>query len=441
MSEFEEGTEYEVEDDLADSIYYEVEDDLSEFVPAAADSEHTIPSDLTMARVVFLLGAGFNCSILDPTRGKAAPLARDFFRVLIEHGDFESRLEAIRSRIYVDVLLDQIQRYWHLDLEGLRSQPFDIEECMTLLESQLRETMDDAHRVDLLRALFALRQLLLMYLGDLSFDAYTPTARRFGLEVLTTSADVLTFNYDTLAEEAIASASGIGPKPSPDSLRGMPGDVKLSDEDLDASHLAWRSSLAYGFGFDEVTLPVAGIPPQVDGSRYYSHPNNQLYDSTRVLKLHGSIDWLRYTDSRVYPLPDESPAPTKGIVLERHSHYWMGESPTKGPWRMEPVIIPPLLYKDFREHPFPSVWNAALDSLRECETLIVVGYSFPPTDFRTRRLFLEAFSGHAPTSVVVINPDPAVAGAVRHLTHFKGAVMTCDNLPSLYGLPGSWFSA
>jgi hypothetical protein len=218
------------------------------------------------------------------------------------------------------------------------------------------------------------------------------------------------------------------------------GQGQLSDDDLDASHVAWRPALACGFKFDEVRLPIAGVPPYVDGSRYYAHPNNRLYESNRVLKLHGSIDWLRYTDQRVYPQPyDEEPQPTPGIVLESGSHYWMGESPTRGPWRMEPVVIPPLLHKNFGEHPFPIVWQAALETLSECETLVIIGYSFPPTDFRTRRLFLEAFSEHTLKSLVVINPDPAVAGIARQLTHFNGAVVICDDLRAFYGLPATWF--
>jgi hypothetical protein len=39
--------------------------------------------DRLMGEVVFVLGAGFNRSILDPTRSKSAPLARNFFEVLM----------------------------------------------------------------------------------------------------------------------------------------------------------------------------------------------------------------------------------------------------------------------------------------------------------------------------------------------------------------------
>jgi hypothetical protein len=70
----------------------------------------------------------------------------------------------------------------------------------------------------------------------------------------------------------------------------------------------------------------------------------------------------------------------------------------------------------------------------------VIGYSLPPTDFRTRRLFLEAFSDRVPLDkVVVVNPDPTVVGTVHQLTRFNGAVVTCDDLRSLYGAPDTWF--
>jgi hypothetical protein len=302
------------------------------------------------------------------------------------------------------------------------------------------ETADEARRTELLRAEFALRQLLLEHLSDLYLQARTPTARQFGAEVVTTAADVLTFNYDTVAEEAIASGSGIGPKPRPASFRARDPesrDEELPDEDLDASHVLWRAALAHGFKFDEVALPVTGVTRYADGSRYYAHPNNQLYEANRVLKLHGSINWLRYTDSRAYPFPGETLAPKQGILLERYALYLRGEPPTRGPWRMDPVIIPPHLYKNLGEHPFPEIWTAALQTLRECETLFVVGYSFPPTDFRTRRLFLEAFSEHTLRNLVVVNPDSDVIRIARQLTHFDGAVTTCDDLGALYGLPKS----
>jgi hypothetical protein len=165
-----------------------------------------------MVETVYLLGAGFNYSVVH-THGvhriRRPPLATNFFQVLFEDGRYEGLLEFIRNRIYVDILFDEIRRFWHLDLAALKREPFDIEECLTLFESQLLDEKEPEsdRALTLQRARFALRSLLLMYLTDLLSDV-NPTAQRFGLDVLRSKADVMTFNYDTMAEQAIASASG-----------------------------------------------------------------------------------------------------------------------------------------------------------------------------------------------------------------------------------------
>jgi hypothetical protein len=236
-----------------------------------------------MAETVYLIGAGFNYSVVD-AHGfhiiRRPPLATNFFQVLFEDGRYEVYLETIKNQIYVDILFDEIRRFWHLDLAALKNEPFDIEECLTLFESQLLDEKEPEsdRALALQRAIYALRNLLMMYLADLRSD-FNPTALRFGLDVLQSRADVLTFNYDTMAEEAIASASHIGPKPMPDNWRRGGRLVNpLLDEDLDASHLMWRPHLAYSFKLDEVTLPVAGGSDYIGGHRYYSHPNNRLYE-------------------------------------------------------------------------------------------------------------------------------------------------------------------
>jgi hypothetical protein len=82
-----------------------------------------------------------------------------------------------------------------------------------MFESQRADSPEADRQITLERAEFALRHLLLAYLSELAHEGTTPAAHQFGVDVIEASADVLTFNYDTLAEEAIESASGLGPKP------------------------------------------------------------------------------------------------------------------------------------------------------------------------------------------------------------------------------------
>jgi hypothetical protein len=162
-----------------------------------------------MADVVYLLGAGFNCSLTDDFWRLPPPLARNFFQVLLREGRLRERLAGVRSHIYVDQLFAEITRYWHLTLDQLETSPFDIEECLTLLQSLASDSSSADRRLDLNRASYALRNLLLMYLSEMLASATAPAARQFGSDVLAQSADVLTLNYDTVAEECIGSASGL----------------------------------------------------------------------------------------------------------------------------------------------------------------------------------------------------------------------------------------
>lgn len=108
---------------------------------------------------------------------------------------------------------------------------------------------------------------------------------------------------------------------------------------------------------------------------------------------------------------------------------------------MEPLIIPPVLRKSFDSHPFPDVWNCALESLSSCRTLVIVGYSIPPTDFRIRRLFREAFDvNHKPEELVIVNPDPSVAERVWAALNYRGTTSLCPDLPTYYGVPESGFA-
>jgi hypothetical protein len=351
------------------------------------------------------------------------------------------RDQANENEQYHNVLLDLIQRYWKLDLDALAHTPFDIEECLTMFESQHLDGPEEV-RKRAKSAEFALRHLLLMYLSEMHLGSMNrPAESQFGHDVMAAGADVLTFNYDTLAEYAIEHSSGNGTKLEPKTRPECEDGREVVDEDLDARMYEWNPNLAYGFEFDEVRLPVPGAWNPISGSRYYEHQSNELYACRRVLKLHGSINWLKYTSSRHLPaVPGYEGSTPTGVVLEGLHSSSLDPLPTRNGWYMEPVVIPPQLYKQFDSNPFRQVWTEALSSLSQCRELIVIGYSFPPTDFRTRRLFLEAFSDHSLDQLTVVNPDTSVTALVRRLTHFNGPVTSCDSLSSLYGLPPSYLA-
>jgi len=48
------------------------------------------------------------------------------------------------------------------------------------------------------------------------------------------------------------------------------------------------------------------------------------------------------------------------------------------------------------------------------------GYSFPSTDFNTKRLFLESFADNVPEQLIIVNPNGEAAEKARDSCHFKG---------------------
>jgi hypothetical protein len=429
-----------------------------------------------MADTVYLAGAGFNCSIYQeqfPTRPvNVPPLALNFFKVMLQNNWCRERIEKWRllavkppkelwqrPDIVIDALFRVIQRYWQLTIEDLKHANFDIEECLTLIQSVSNDSDTPPNTLQVLTdARIGLLNLLCWYLSELSEASLEASSlgALFGKDVWTSHSDVITFNYDLVAEKLIASASGVNAT-TKRTLSNYPSDSKLDelvantegipDDDLDVSFFNWNKNLAYGTQFDVVQLPITGLGLRINGRRYYSaNPGNALYPDRRILKLHGSINWLRYGELPLNGRQFAQDHSDNNINLEAHPVFHPYMMPGWIPQdhrgtTITPVIIPPLLIKEFDKRPFKEIWRTALESLSCCQRLIVVGYSFPPTDFRTKRLFLEAFADHDLVSLVIVNPDvkkidtgeqSSVVEMARHLTHFRGEIEMYPDLRAFY---------
>jgi hypothetical protein len=333
-------------------------------------------------------------------------------------------------------LFDYIERYWKLSLDSLRERPFDIEECFTLLQQQQIEHADNVHVGYFGHIQDQLTALLTRFIGHV--QNYTaPDLEELGWRLLEERPAVLTFNYDTIIESVIESASGLSDLPEP-------AEGRVPDDKLSYSLHNWNRALAYGVRFDEVELQQTGtLLDPVPGERFYGHRGNSLYDAP-ILKLHGSLNWLTHTSRRVFldhPEYYETRSnPKDGLVVLKSGFPWVREdfSPPDDDfkWILEPVIVTPMLYKNLGgDRLIGQSWRRARCELSECHRLVVGGYSFPPTDFAVRKLFLEAFEEGPPDELVVINPDPSAAETAASLCHFKSNPVVSPNLGQYLEIP------
>ena len=187
--------------------------------------------------------------------------------------------------------------------------------------------------------------------------------------------------------------------------------------------------LAYGVKFDEVQLQRAGISTFVPGDRFYSHPDNKIYPH-QILKLHGSLNWFVYTGISKFPqLPEYRTPGKKGESILYSGSWWFAQYPDLNGEIIVPIIVTPVLNKEIQKNKIiQNIWEKAKKELSSCERLIIGGYSFPPTDFNTRRLFLESSETHRPKEIIVINPDTSVIRIVKELCHFDKPVLSCRDI-------------
>jgi len=392
-----------------------------------------------VADTVFLLGAGVNRGIRSLDGLRQPPLSTDFFQHALGGG--RTATEAYRQKLAP--LFEYIARYWKLSLEDLQRQPFDLEACYTLLELQSREHRARDNREELVRLAeirFRLTALLAEYLSDFEYAGVLKDSfRRFSAFILAGKAAVLTFNYDTILEAAIELASGVNAAMPPSFRGGPPESGEVPEEELPYSHCNWNRPLAYGVRFDRVQLQRAGLTTLVPGARFYAHPANAIYP-TPFLKLHGSVNWFFNTGVPRFPFVERTqPPPNVGETVLYRPSWWFNEPPDLGGYILDPILLTPGITKLLEQHAMiEAIWERARTELAACRRLIVGGYSFPPTDFHARRLFLEAFQDRSPDEVTVINPDTGVVQIVKDLCHFKRPVLACRDVDEFCSLlPGS----
>lgn len=92
-----------------------------------------------------------------------------------------------------------------------------------------------------------------------------------------------------------------------------------------------------------------------------------------------------------------------------------------------PQIITPVLNKDLSEEPYRTLWQLGKEQLRECRRLVIGGYSFPPTDEATRKMF-DVFAERTLDELVVINPRKEPVKVAKELCHFPRSVIWRNNL-------------
>ena len=107
-----------------------------------------------------------------------------------------------------------------------------------------------------------------------------------------------------------------------------------------------------------------------------------LQDKVLLLKPHGSLNWLYCPTCKKLEIKQRKKEGIKAFYGEKNC--------ARCGTNMEPVIIPPTLYKEFRNPFVQEVYLNADEILRNAERIFICGYSFPDADFHIKYLLKRA---------------------------------------------------
>jgi hypothetical protein len=141
----------------------------------------------------------------------------------------------------------------------------------------------------------------------------------------------------------------------------------------------------------------------------------QPTDRFRLLKLHGSFNWMMsaLTGNLYYgglqkaasALFNDEPSQRVADLYEFFGHL------DEAVLDLEPILITPTHLKDLRNHHLAILWREAEQALRRARTITFIGYSLPGDDLHIKYLFKHAMETRyrkaRPKIIVVDYHDPA----------------------------------
>jgi len=384
---------------------------------------------------VYVFGAGASHSYVQSPTGVRPPLARGFFAAYSEleiSGDLEVR---------VGDIVNYVRDTYGLPPERFGEFDQDIESFMTVLDLTVRQLAAQIQGGDRSEPVFgrfaervhAYDQMIFLVAHVLNEIQNGPPCTEYAsfATELTRDDVVLTFNWDTLLDRALA---GTG---------------------------RWNADTGYGVLFEHV-LDGGWRPPQACGSW------------PAYLKLHGSTNWLvnyvtrrlddgersmvspggipgratigadmnwsvrdgelvfdpkvnleSYTSVRMSDLdanhPDMLPvalvdAPCGFPAYKDRARpdyepysYFFPPNRTTTDIPLMPLVVAPTLFKLYEEfaHVLEPLWQRAERAIASADRLVLIGYSLPPTDARAAALLRRAARDRTAPEILVVNPDAA----------------------------------
>jgi NAD-dependent SIR2 family protein deacetylase len=323
----------------------------------------------TSNKTVYVLGAGCSKNYNSPetARGLKPPVDADFFkmaaRVLLQHNKIPQRFSnlILETKHLYHFKSSEVE---HIIKEWLSSR-MSLESTFTFIDLEA-EKEEGLSNVTLRTAREELLKIIrLTFYRTLKGPPCNVHSRL--VQHFRQSDSVISYNYDILADNALFY------------------DHKLNENN-------------YLVPFRRVFYQGSWMSPR------------QSVSSMKLIKLHGSLNWLhcKKCSSLLCFLGEKTPEDYSSgqPTLVNCPHCDSNE--------LEYILIPPILHKRYNLPGMPQLWEEAEAELSKADRVVVIGYSLPPTDFRSELLFRSAL-GERNFAIDIVNPRKRVLNRFKSI--------------------------
>lgn len=360
-----------------------------------------------------ILGSGASKAYSDSPTNVSMPLATDFFKTLNKLSVKDN------GWVLVGKLLEYLRHYHNIGPIDFIEYENDIEQLHSEIQDRLIAAGKSDNFEDRLRCSGAYNELIFIFCAVLN-EIQNGEASRFHLNLVDAvkSEDVfITFNWDTLLDRAL----NIKDRWSTDTGYHVTPKAIYRDEwqrpavSMDKGNLLlklhgstnWLTSYII---YDLRSNTMEFIHDSSPETFYVYESNTQSYPCYDGRYMDGYQDF----SMGYYPpnLPEKGKSVEEGHLLAsftpRTPFTPKGDS-SKDALVSMPVIIPPVQSKsyEFFGELFRTLWTKAEETLTACDRIVLLGYSFPVTDYQSNDLFLRAFMKRKSIpEVIIVNPYP-----------------------------------
>lgn len=285
----------------------------------------------------------------------------------------------------------EIETMWERLLLEARDMQVTLEDIFTILDKTVveRRHFTSYSNENIKRIKWALQKCIIFILScqteKINAVNYSELCKRMLQERLSVSAKednlaVITLNWDSVFEKTL-----------------METCQRWNEKHLNSK--VFPDLCFYDYTFEN------------DGSRIPSTlVKAQGYYNLKLLKLHGSINWLVCPKcGRVYTDYRKNIALKEIGTLQKSEQYCRvcegqidcGENAP----RLESLIITPTYLKEFNNLHLQNIWYNAYIDLTEADEIVFIGYSLPDADFEMKNLLKRAVGKHVALKVVLRKED------------------------------------